>query len=131
MSSSVCHMKCAVCNISINLMTCSGCKQVAYCSKQHQKDDWKAHKINCANSIKHSSSSTTDSTYSSNEVRSCRCMFCGNVIVASSEDDAIRHMEVCSALQEQLNASKEQFTIPSEFRDKYSIHKPNHTHTED
>lgn len=29
------------------LMKCSGCKKVSYCSKEHQKSDWKLHKLLC------------------------------------------------------------------------------------
>ena len=47
----------------------------------------------------------------------CRCMFCGEQLLLSSEDEAIEHMEVCSSLQEQL-ASKDQFTVPSVIKDK-------------
>jgi len=30
-----------------NLQVCSGCKGIFYCSKEHQKSDWKAHKPLC------------------------------------------------------------------------------------
>ena len=29
------------------LKKCSMCKQVFYCSREHQKDDWKQHKVTC------------------------------------------------------------------------------------
>lgn len=51
------------------------------------------------------------------EKRECRCMFCGENLVMGSEAEAIEHMRVCPALQEQLK-SKDQFHIPSMFRDK-------------
>jgi hypothetical protein len=43
-------------------------------------------------------------------------MFCGEEIQVGSEDEAVRHLEQCSALQEQLD-SKDQFTIPSVLRE--------------
>jgi hypothetical protein len=38
-------------------------------------------------------------------------MFCGETLILASEDEAILHMKVCPALQEQLN-SPDQFTVP-------------------
>ena len=54
------------------------------------------------------------------EKRSSRCMFCGEELVLSSEDEAVDHMRVCVALQEQL-ASKDQFTIPTMLREKNNL----------
>ena len=42
---------CKVCGITANLSFCSQCHQVAYCGKEHQKQDWKAHKKVCMPSI--------------------------------------------------------------------------------
>ena len=42
--------KCEVCNRSsfeVKLYNCSGCKRVSYCSRVHQKQDWKRHKHRC------------------------------------------------------------------------------------
>eukprot|EP01031_Cornospumella_fuschlensis_P034025 gene34025-41181_t len=47
----------------------------------------------------------------------CRCMFCGEQQLLASEEEAVEHMRVCPALQEQLQ-SKEQFTVPSMVREK-------------
>jgi hypothetical protein len=44
-------------------------------------------------------------------------MFCGDEIILASEEEAVDHMKICPALQEQL-AGKEQFTIPSVIREK-------------
>eukprot|EP00026_Physarum_polycephalum_P019372 Phypoly_transcript_21352.p1 GENE.Phypoly_transcript_21352~~Phypoly_transcript_21352.p1 ORF type:complete len:164 (+),score=30.99 Phypoly_transcript_21352:32-493(+) len=35
------------CGSTQNLQVCSGCKGIFYCSKEHQKSDWKAHKPLC------------------------------------------------------------------------------------
>ncbi len=35
------------CGKTEGLKACSGCKQVKYCSKAHQKADWRAHKVQC------------------------------------------------------------------------------------
>jgi hypoxia-inducible factor (prolyl hydroxylase) len=40
-------MACQLCSSSERLMVCSGCKRTWYCSKEHQKLDWKYHKKNC------------------------------------------------------------------------------------
>lgn len=37
---------CALCRC-IGTMLCSQCKVVHYCSKAHQKDHWKRHKLQC------------------------------------------------------------------------------------
>lgn len=29
------------------LQRCSGCQAVFYCSREHQKSDWKQHRLNC------------------------------------------------------------------------------------
>ena len=38
---------CAVCGSSDNLKQCSGCGCVYYCCKDHQRADWKLHKLRC------------------------------------------------------------------------------------
>ena len=57
------------------------------------------------------------STESSGEKRTCRCMFCGEELILSNEEEAIDHMKVCPSLQEQF-ASKDQFTIPKDVKAK-------------
>eukprot|EP01116_Phalansterium_solitarium_P005485 TRINITY_DN1716_c0_g3_i1.p1 TRINITY_DN1716_c0_g3~~TRINITY_DN1716_c0_g3_i1.p1 ORF type:complete len:467 (+),score=115.62 TRINITY_DN1716_c0_g3_i1:67-1467(+) len=39
--------KCAVCGLKGDLKQCAACKQVHYCSVDHQKSDWKKHKSFC------------------------------------------------------------------------------------
>lgn len=39
---------CAVCNRSDKLLRCSRCKVVFYCTKEHQRRDWKRHREFCA-----------------------------------------------------------------------------------
>ncbi|XP_076234944.1 HIF prolyl hydroxylase [Calliopsis andreniformis] len=39
---------CVVCNRTDKLLKCSRCRAVAYCTKEHQKRDWKRHKEFCA-----------------------------------------------------------------------------------
>eukprot|EP00961_Rhodomonas_salina_P289727 3914677-Rhodomonas_salina.1 len=46
-----CRGNCAKCGVradgSVTVSFCSGCRSVAYCSKECQKADWKAHKAAC------------------------------------------------------------------------------------
>jgi hypothetical protein len=90
-----------------------------YCLVDHQKRDWKAHKLTCVNSnintaaSMHSTETKAEPT-SKGSLRECRCMFCGDNIVCASEEEAVDHMARCSALQEQLQ-SKEQFTVPKSY----------------
>jgi hypothetical protein len=52
---------CGVCHSPAKLM-CSSCRNIFYCSKEHQKNDWKAHKTNCLASKKNDNSATTFSS---------------------------------------------------------------------
>ncbi|KAK3093901.1 hypothetical protein FSP39_021615 [Pinctada imbricata] len=38
---------CQLCGALENLMICGGCRSTWYCSKEHQRYDWKYHKKNC------------------------------------------------------------------------------------
>lgn len=38
--------KCQVCEAEAQ-QQCTGCKSVYYCGKEHQKSDWKSHKVEC------------------------------------------------------------------------------------
>jgi hypothetical protein len=38
---------CKVCGTTVGAKCCSRCQAVAYCGKEHQKADWKAHKKAC------------------------------------------------------------------------------------
>ena len=52
------YYHCQVCRSTEKLKKCSGCERVFYCSPEHQKEDWKAHKAFCkAHPIKAAASS--------------------------------------------------------------------------
>jgi hypothetical protein len=40
-------LACAVCGKVEGAQKCGRCKAVSYCSKDHQKEDWKSHKAGC------------------------------------------------------------------------------------
>lgn len=42
------QMICAVCDKTDKLLRCSRCKAVFYCTKEHQRRDWKRHRDFCA-----------------------------------------------------------------------------------
>lgn len=108
---------------------CSRCKNTYYCCVEHQKLHWKEHKSSCNSSsiskVKLNEIQQDEVILdkniivnASNDKRMCRCMFCGNELILTSEEEAITHMRICSSLQEQLS-SKDQFTIPSIIKNKY------------
>ena len=124
-------------NLALN--RCSRCKIVVYCSQEHQKMHWKLHKLVCidaAREMKTASNKNVDNGIDINKntidntkkqsseaeeggKKVCRCMFCGEELLLESEESAVDHMRLCSALQEQLS-SKDQFTIPTFLKDKIS-----------
>jgi MYND finger len=129
------------CGTTSNLR-CSRCKAVYYCSAEHQRKDWNIHKSYCMSVLSASGSSVSEFSSlkacsgqasssracsendgGSGENRRSRCMFCGEELILGSEDEAVKHLEVCDALQEQLN-SNEQFTVPSRLRSKIPDFKP-------
>ena len=38
---------CYVCGKESDLEQCSQCKVVSYCGREHQREDWRAHKVAC------------------------------------------------------------------------------------
>jgi len=100
---------------------CSRCKKQHYCSAEHQREHFEVHKYVCTpykepkqevqevNDVRIDKHVETNKE--TNEVRVSRCMFCGDLQTLRSEEDAIKHMRRCPALQEQLDG-KDQFTIP-------------------
>ncbi|MEW5311679.1 MAG: hypothetical protein WDW38_003374 [Sanguina aurantia] len=43
-------MSCAVCGSTEDVSKCAACLSVQYCCREHQKEDWKAHKAACRSS---------------------------------------------------------------------------------
>ena len=106
------------CLVESPALRCSRCKLQRYCCEAHQRAHYATHKGTCrAPAAPSSSSSSSGGAPSPEPPRISRCMFCGEEITLRSEEEAVEHMRVCPALQEQL-ASKDQFTIPQVLRDK-------------
>ena len=105
---------CASCGSLDAIWRCSACKSITYCSKLCQKNDFKKHKKVCCQEKAAEVIVQKESEPAKVETRSCRCMFCGQIVMVSSEEEAIQHMSECSLLQEQLNGEG-QFTVPKEY----------------
>jgi hypothetical protein len=43
-----CGSACEICNKTEDLKRCVRCRAVLYCNKEHQKEDWKKHKMICS-----------------------------------------------------------------------------------
>lgn len=54
--------ECAVCRIGGQILRCARCQKEYYCSKEHQKLDWKRHKPNCRQTQKQHGLKNTDTT---------------------------------------------------------------------
>ena len=39
---------CIICTREKNIMHCGKCNEAVYCSREHQKEDWKRHKLECS-----------------------------------------------------------------------------------
>eukprot|EP00658_Telonema_sp_P-2_P040481 TRINITY_DN2894_c0_g1_i1.p1 TRINITY_DN2894_c0_g1~~TRINITY_DN2894_c0_g1_i1.p1 ORF type:complete len:123 (+),score=21.78 TRINITY_DN2894_c0_g1_i1:176-544(+) len=106
---------CAACALPAT-MRCSQCKLVWYCTREHQKTHWKLHRKTCGRQDDQADppqepAANSSASEASSGKRECRCYFCGESQVFESEEDCVKHLETCSALQQQLS-SKEQFTVP-------------------
>lgn len=60
-------MKCMVCGQFDRLLRCSRCKAAVYCSREHQKLDWKRHKSLCST---HSSETNLARSFTQNAISS-------------------------------------------------------------
>ena len=90
-------------------------------------EHWKLHKTSCQlhesvtqqrrlhSRNSQSNNSIETSKNENTEIRQCRCMFCGTLVLAVSQEDTEAHLSVCPALQEQLN-DPSQFTLPQSMR---------------
>ncbi|XP_051158957.1 egl nine homolog 1 [Leptopilina boulardi] len=56
--------KCIICNRFDRLLRCSRCKIAVYCSKEHQKLDWKHHKLFCLKNITETIATPTEKVIS-------------------------------------------------------------------
>lgn len=73
---------CAVCNRTDKLLRCSRCKTVFYCTKEHQKRDWKRHKEFCTT---HPVQSAAPGTISSDNQ---------NSLLKSAKNTSVRNCQI-------------------------------------
>ncbi|XP_015117711.1 egl nine homolog 1 [Diachasma alloeum] len=60
----VSSVECAICGCTDRLLRCSRCKSVVYCTKEHQKLDWKRHRAHCQKNNEDGLSGDTSSCFS-------------------------------------------------------------------
>lgn len=64
---------CVICNRTDKLLRCSRCKAVSYCTKEHQRRDWKRHKEFCAtHSVESIVSNTVSATSQNSTLKSAK-----------------------------------------------------------
>ncbi|KOC59017.1 Egl nine like protein 1 [Habropoda laboriosa] len=74
---------CVVCNRTDKLLRCSRCKAVFYCTKEHQRRDWKRHKEFCATHSVQSIVSDTVSTANQN-----------STLQSAKKDSSLRNCQI-------------------------------------
>ena len=99
---------CVICNRTDKLLRCSRCKAVFYCTKEHQRRDWKRHKEFCATHSVESIVSDTVSAASQN-----------SILKSTKKDSSVRNchnsiVPVVSNLSEKsvLERTRESSTAP-------------------
>ncbi|KAF3421492.1 hypothetical protein E2986_10850 [Frieseomelitta varia] len=99
---------CVICNRTDKLLRCSRCKAVFYCTKEHQRRDWKRHKEFCATHSVESIVSDTVSVASQN-----------SILKSTKKDSSVRNchnsiVPVVSNLSEKsvLETTRESSTAP-------------------
>ena len=77
-------MKCTICGQIEGLLRCSRCKTTVYCSKEHQKLDWKRHKLFCLTRSSETNLATASSTENTISKQALDCEKQSGVAVSKS-----------------------------------------------
>ncbi|WP_419833855.1 zinc finger MYND domain-containing protein [Endozoicomonas atrinae] len=77
-------------SVTLELKTCAACREAQYCTKEHQKNDWKRHKVDCLSSKVSILSRLEDAVVTDNKIKKINprfgqfgymdnCDFCANL----------------------------------------------------
>ncbi|XP_060062881.1 egl nine homolog 1-like [Ylistrum balloti] len=99
----VASMKCAVCESISALKRCSRCKQVVYCSREHQLKDWSKHKLSCHVTKSTSGGSQEETSVPSDPVV-CQ-QSSGRAIGITSNDVTESNIGLCEMNENDINDS--------------------------
>ncbi|KAJ8980181.1 hypothetical protein NQ317_011426 [Molorchus minor] len=99
---------CNVCRVGENLLRCARCKITLYCSKDHQKQDWKKHKVTC---MKFQNVDTVEKRYGN---------IVNNQVSSAIPSEGSSENEILSSVGEVLSAH---LTANNNFDDKSSTER--------
>ena len=75
MSSTLSSGGCQVCGVTENLKQCSKCRQISYCGKEHQIQDWTEHKKTCTSLVNICKTVEQLTLHNSQEASNCKWIF--------------------------------------------------------
>uniref|UniRef100_A0A224XSA2 hypoxia-inducible factor-proline dioxygenase n=1 Tax=Panstrongylus lignarius TaxID=156445 RepID=A0A224XSA2_9HEMI len=105
--------QCAQCGQKNNLLICSRCRSVYYCSKEHQSKDWEKHKPNCASLATNKSEKQKKTSVNEESDSRLRNAF---MIEGSSEEEIIK-----SSAQVLSGECKIDWKVPMSEKDNRNI----------
>lgn len=80
---SITNKICQLCGTLENLSLCTGCRNAWYCSHEHQKTDWKVHKLSCRKAVSKNSEQQPGSNASK------------SIVVGPSANNSLSEVKVC------------------------------------
>ena len=104
------YMECLTCGSTKKLLRCSRCKSAAYCTKEHQKLDWKRHKEFCIPNAVNASVNPSTGLVTSNKrlVKSNKCTYGSGVgILSNLNSNAVGEISRIQSSNDDLQRTEE------------------------